>query len=356
MKKNKKDINQASKEMGIKSFKEAQEKEEAFKSKEPEIRNVLLKKIVGSVDRYLDFDGQFKLKKEFPKEKLEHIRELINQGKQLPPIKLYQIKDEYYVLDGNHRVAVANELGYDELKAQIIKFIPSKKSLQNILYHEKSEFLNKTGLPDSIELTAVGQYAYLIKQISDHWRYMGQNKDVFVSIEDAAIDWFKSIYKPLETIIKKSNLIETFPDRTISDLYVYITFHQWESRRKRRYGIGVDEFIPKNMERFRKKVSKIGEPELPNMQQCITAFIFMNIKIGKELRIMERLFALNEVMEIHSVPGDIDLIVKIRLKRNLLISDSELIGQFNNDHIRCLPGVIKTQTIITKHSKEKNKS
>ncbi len=358
MQKNKKESNQdkGSKERGIKSFKEAQEKEEAFKSKKPEIRNVSLTKIVGSVGRYLDFDGQFKLKKEIPKKRLEHIRELMKQGKHLPPIKLYQINDEYYVVDGNHRVAVANELGYDELKAQIIRFIPSKKELKNILFHEKSEFLDKTGLSDSIELTAVGQYAYLIKQISDHWRYMGQHKDVFISFEGAAIDWFKSIYKPLEVIIKKSNLVGTFPERNVSDLYVYITFHQWESGRKRRYGFGIDDLIPKNMEKFRQKVSKIEETDLPNIQQRITAFIFMNVKLGKGLRIMEKLFTLNEVTEIHSVAGEIDLIVKIRLRRNLLISDSELIGQFIYDHIRRIPGVIKTQTNITENSKEKNKS
>ena len=40
-------------------------------------------------------------------------------GRPLKPVELSQIKDEYYVLDGNHRIAAAKEFGHDEILAHI---------------------------------------------------------------------------------------------------------------------------------------------------------------------------------------------------------------------------------------------
>ncbi len=39
----------------------------------------------------------------------------MRQGRPLGPVKLYQIKDDYYVLDGNHRISAAKELNHDEI-------------------------------------------------------------------------------------------------------------------------------------------------------------------------------------------------------------------------------------------------
>ena len=46
------------------------------------------------------------------------------ESKLLPPIKLYKIKDEYYAVDGNHRIAAAQELGRFNIAAKIVEFIP----------------------------------------------------------------------------------------------------------------------------------------------------------------------------------------------------------------------------------------
>jgi hypothetical protein len=99
----------------------------------------------------------------------------MREGKTLPPVKLYQIKNEYYALDGNHRIAAANELSYGEIQARILEFIPSKGSRENLLYREKAQFDDRTQLPYSIELTDFGQYEHLIEQISRHQDYLEKN-------------------------------------------------------------------------------------------------------------------------------------------------------------------------------------
>ena len=87
----------------VRSFSDQQQKEAAFDSRVRGIRTVPIDRIVGSVGRYHDFDSKFRLKQHLPRERLDRIRQAMGAGKPLPPVELYQIKDEYYVLDGNHR-------------------------------------------------------------------------------------------------------------------------------------------------------------------------------------------------------------------------------------------------------------
>ena len=339
-----------------KSFKESQKNEEAFDAIDRGIRSVPVKQIVGSVGRYHDFDSKFRLKQHVPLERLQNIKKAMQEGKPLPRVKLYKIKDEYYVLDGNHRISAAKEFGYGDIDANIVEFIPSKNTLENILYREQSEFSDKTRLPYSIELTEVGQYAHLIDQISKHQKFLEQTTGENVLLKNAAADWYETIYRPLVAIIEKARLLESFPNRTSADLFTYITFHQWEKEAARKYGSGIDKHISKNMEDFRKKMSNKKEFEYPDMKREITAFILMNVAGKKEDRILEKLYELEEVREIHSVHGDVDILVKIVLTRDLVSSDAEIIGNFVHNRVRQIPGVISTQTLIPGFSNIKEKT
>lgn len=238
---------------GVKSFRDQQQKEAAFDHRDRGIRSVPLERIVGSVGRYKDFDGQFRFKPALPSDRLAGIKQAMRQGRNLGPVKLFEIKDEFYVLDGNHRIAAAKELGHDEILAHIEEFIPSKNTLPNILYRERADFADRTRLPAEINLTEVSQYGHLLEQIREHRQFLQQTQEDDVAFETAAQDWFRSIFRPLCTIIKRSRLVDSFPERTVEDLFAYITFHQWKEGRKRKYGIGIDKLVPKNMEAFRKK-------------------------------------------------------------------------------------------------------
>jgi DNA-binding Lrp family transcriptional regulator len=337
----------------IKSFKDQQQKEAAFDHRDRGIRSVPLNRIVGSVGRYKDFDNRFRFKQNLPQERLQWIKEAMRKGRTLGPVKLFEIKDEFYVLDGNHRIAAAKELGHDEILAHIEEFIPSKNTLQNILFRERAEFADRTRLPAEINLTEINQYAYLLEQISEHQQYLQEEGEDEVTFESAALDWFKTIYRPLCTIIKRGRLVDSFPERTIDDLFAYITFHQWKEGRKRHYGIGIDKLVPKNMEEFRKKMGDLKDAQYPEMKQGINVFILMNVQARKETKLIDKLFELEEVKEVHSVHGDVDIVVKVVLTRNLLSSDAEIISRFVHERVRQLPGVISTKTLIPGISKIK---
>ena len=336
-----------------KCFRENQECEGAFDHIDRGICSVPLSQIVGSVGRYHDFDSQFKLKDHVPPDRLISIKKAMREGKSLPPVKLYQIKDEYYVLDGNHRISAAKEFGRSEIMARIVEFIPSSNTLENIIYREKSDFMEQTGLSHSLDISEVGQFPYLLEQVESHRAYLAGSERPGTTLKQAAEDWYATIYQPLVGIIAKGKLIGSFPGRTLDDLFAYISFHQWEKGRRRRYGIGIDKLIPKDMEEFRKKMANTKKEEYPEMLRSMTAFIMMNVEARRELKVVDKLFMLPEVQEVHSVHGSIDILVKISLTRDLLSSDAEVIGQFVYENVRKIDGIISTQTLIPGTSKIK---
>ena len=336
-----------------KNFNACQEEENAYEGVERGKKSVSLSRIIGSVGRYQDFDAQFHLKEHLPKERLEKIKEMMRTGQKIPPVQLYQIKDDFYVVDGNHRIAAAKELGHDEILANIVEFIPSTLSPENVRYREKLAFQEESGLTMPIELTEMGQYSVLLTQIETHQQYLiktGQSVD----FHQAARDWHQTIYLPLISIIQKSDLLSAFPSRTLADLYIYITHHQWGQKNKdRRYGVGLNQMIPADMESFRAKMAEVQNVDYPEMKHTITVFVTLNVDPRHEKKIIDKLFALDEVKEIHSIHGSVDLLAKVELTRTLLSSDAETISNFVQNQFRTLTGIISTQTLIPGFSKFK---
>ena len=329
-----------------KCFDDSQQSEAAFDAKDRGTRPVSLAEIVGSVGRYQDFDRQFRPKSHMASDRLEHIRKAMRSGKRMPAVKLYQIKDEFYVVDGHHRVAAARELGLDQIEGRVIEFLPSADTLENVLYCERAAFIEATGLNEKIILTELGHYPYLMRQIRDHQRYLDRESGAQATMVEAARDWYDTIYTPFVALIDKGNLLASFPERTEADLYAYMAYHQWELGRRRRYGLGIDQLIPKSMEAFRSKMAGKKTSEYPEMRRGIVAFILLDVEARHEDRLLEKLFALPEVVEVHSVHGAVDMLVKIELTRDLLASDAEVIGQFISEKVRKINGVRSTQTLI----------
>lgn len=327
---------------------------DAYESRVRGLRTVPLASIVGSVGRYKDFDSHFKLKDHLPSERLEFIKDAIRQGRPLPPVKLCQVRDQYYVEDGNHRIAAAKELGHDEILAHVVELVPSGDGIEDILYRQRAEFCDRTKLQSEINLTEPGQYDRLLDQIVSHRASLETSGTTTVSFEDAARDWYRFIYRPLCDVIKRGKLLEHFPGRTIADLYTFISIHLWEMGESRHYGIDIHKLIPRTMEDFREKMSKAGGIDYPDMHRTVTAFVLMNIQPKRESRIVEKLYDLEEVREIHSIHGDVDLLIKVTLIRDLLSSDAEIISNFVQDKVRQLPGIVSTRTLIPGFSRVKD--
>ena len=89
------------------------------------------------------------------------------------------------------------------------------------------------------------------------------------------------------------------------------------------------------------------------MKRGITVFILMKVQAKKEERLLDKLYELEEVREIYSVHGDVDLLVRVELTRDLLSSDAEVISQFVHEKVRQIPGINSTNTLIPGFSRIK---
>ena len=338
----------------VSSFNEQQAQEEDVEFIDHGIKTIDLSNIIGSVGKYYDFDSRFRPKKHMSGKRFNDIRRTMRQGGALPPVNLYQIRNDYYVLDGNHRVAAAKELGWTEIQAKVVELLSGKNTMENLLYIEKKQFYEKTAMQGKIDLTEVGKYKFLEKQIKKHQLYLASQSGRDCDLQKASKDWYNTIFVPLTAIIASGGLIKYFPGRSVSDLYTYISFHHWERSSNRRYGIGIDQLIPKSMEGFRKSMLEKDTPDYPEMKRTVTAFVLINIDTSTEVEVIDLLFALDGVQEVHSVHGSIDILVKMILKRDFLASDAETIAEFVDQNIRRVEGINRTQTIIPGLSKVKD--
>lgn len=175
-------------------------------------------KIVGSVGRCDELDEQFQPLRpnRARRHRLENIRRLVNRGETLPPVELYKLKDEYYVVDGNHRVAVAKENDQTYIDAYVIEFLPEGESADDRLYLERRAFIAQTGL-DHIRTNRLGGYDRLLAEIREHARQSGSEPR---PIRQAADDWYRRVFRPVVRTFEVHRLLERMPGRTTADLYL----------------------------------------------------------------------------------------------------------------------------------------
>ncbi len=218
----------------------------------PQLQEVPLDKIVGSVGRYKDFNSAFLPKNEALQERWARVDAARETLAGLPPVDLIQVGDFYFVRDGNHRVSVARAHGEDTIEAYVTPAataIPveakTPEELRDWLVEaSRLQFLRRTGLdqydPDApIRLTEPGRYRDLYEQIDVHRWYMGEARGEEVPYQEAAISWYENVYLPLAKAIEESGLLQEFPDRTITDLYLWLCKHREEL--KDRYNLHLDE-------------------------------------------------------------------------------------------------------------------
>jgi hypothetical protein len=86
------------------------------------MRTVPLRQIGGSVGRCSEFDRDFMPAKASVEERWKRIDRAFHRGEELPAVSLYKVGAFYFVLDGHHRVSVANYHGVEWIDAYVTEF------------------------------------------------------------------------------------------------------------------------------------------------------------------------------------------------------------------------------------------
>ncbi len=232
------------------------------------MKAVEVKNIVGSIDRYKDFDHYFLPKKAHLEHRWSNIYNAYKNDVPLPAVKLYKVGDIYFVVDGNHRVSVAKRMSVSFIDAEVIEFntsIPVTRDMDPkdmFILSERKKFMEVTKLREKrpnikIRLTIPGKYDFMLQRINDHRHYLNNRSDnggKEYSFEDAALAWYDNVYLPSIDIINSYKIVDHFPNRTKSDLYVWINSHKYYLREKygedTRLADAADDFSRKFSEGF----------------------------------------------------------------------------------------------------------
>lgn len=209
------------------------------------MKTVPVASIVGSEGRYNDFDNLFFPKKSHLKSRWESIDRAHLQNVILPPVTLYEIGGLYFVRDGNHRVSVARARGIEFIDAEVtslrteIRLKPGytmEYLLKQIIQYEKRTFYSETNYGDitddwSLDFTAPGQYDVIYNHILTHKYFINLNQVEEISLTDAIMSWYNTVYMPVVNAIVRHGIMKKFRKRTVPDLYVWLVKY-WDELKK----------------------------------------------------------------------------------------------------------------------------
>jgi hypothetical protein len=197
------------------------------------LQQIPLDKIVGSVGKYQEFSRSFLPRFAKDKERWKGVFATALDVRGLPPIDVYQVGDVYFVIDGNHRVSVALQLGATTIEAYVTKLAtpltitPDTDLPRLILESEKLRFLSHTRLVElrpqaKIDASCPGAYKQLEDIIVTHGCSYCVNQHCDLDWVEAVTRWYDEDYAPLIELIHASNILTHFPRQTETDLYLWI--------------------------------------------------------------------------------------------------------------------------------------
>jgi hypothetical protein len=201
------------------------------------VKEIPVNRIVGSAGppgKTGDFDPSFLPIDRRLRDRWTRIYRAMVEGEELPPIDVYKVGDNYYVIDGHHRVSVARSLGRDVLNARVIEVNttaplgPNVDAAALLRAAEYRQFLETTRLHElrpqaRLEVSRLGRYDEILNHILGHRYFLGLERGREVSLPEAAASWYDNVYLPVAEVIRKHEVLQHFPGWTEADLYVEIT-------------------------------------------------------------------------------------------------------------------------------------
>jgi nucleotide-binding universal stress UspA family protein len=197
------------------------------------LQEIPVEAIIGSVGRYNDFTRDFLPRHDSDQTRWANVKVAVNDLTGVPPVELYKVGDIYFVHDGHHRISVARQLGNTHVQAYVteikskVPLSPDIKPDDLILKAEYADFLEITQLdqlrPEAdLSVTVPGQYQKLLEHIEVHRHYMGLEEQREIPYQEAVGHWYDYVYRPAVDVIRELRILDDFPNRTETDLYLWI--------------------------------------------------------------------------------------------------------------------------------------
>jgi nucleotide-binding universal stress UspA family protein len=250
------------------SYEEVRQKLRARERASEHLEDIPLDAIVGSVGRYRDFTRRFLPKQESSRDRWARVELAVTSMAGVPPIEVYRVGDAYFVRDGNHRVSVARQLGATQIQAYVtavetrVPFSPDVEPDDLIVKAEYAEFLERTKIDEirpeaDLRVTVPGQYEVLEEHIGVHRHFLGLEQERHIPYDEAVAHWYDEVYLPVVQRIRQRGILRDFPDRTGTDLYLWLAEHRAALEEELGWEVSPDVAAEDLVERFSRKPDQV---------------------------------------------------------------------------------------------------
>jgi hypothetical protein len=207
---------------------------------------------------------------------------------------VYKVSEVYFVLDGNHRVSIARQEGWNEIQAHVIEIqtdiplTPDVRPEELIVKAEYADFLEQTGLNRTQEMVDLriaipGGYQKLLDEISICRCQIEEEEKHECSLQESAESWYREIYLPFAEAVRERGMMRWFPDRTVTDLYVWMSDHRSELEKELGWSIrpeaAAEVFIQNKNRRATAEESKIGSWRKARLLNRYSEHLFRDILV-----------------------------------------------------------------------------
>jgi hypothetical protein len=194
------------------------------------VREIPLDRIVGSVDRSVDFDRDFKNRR--TRARLAGLRAAFPDG-DMPAIEAYEVGGLFFVSDGHHRVALARERGAAFIDAEVTRLhtnyaLPPDVDVAQLVHTQQQRVLmEESGLARSrpqavIEFARPRGYPECLESIKAHGYDMARGGGgTLPPPEEVAADWYDTVYLPGVEAVNRAGLADLYPFKTEADLFLW---------------------------------------------------------------------------------------------------------------------------------------
>ncbi len=203
------------------------------------LREVPVARITGSVGRAHELLPTFLPRRQRKEDtaRLAIVKRRLEQAEPMPPLELYRLGYEYYVLDGHHRVAAARQLGIGELEAEVTEYLSPTDAEQQQVFRERRAFERETGLT-KVGASRVGTYPQMtgLREASSTPAALapvsrGAGEGHGVGLHEAWRHWYFGFFQPMQRAIRKRGLSLVFPGERSADILVRLAqFRETEAR------------------------------------------------------------------------------------------------------------------------------
>jgi hypothetical protein len=213
----------------VKCFAQAAARIGPYRTLDAGPRAIEVARITGTVDKCGELDSRFRLLGRHRDRRERFRRRALNRldlsVTDLPPIAVYLLSGEYYVIDGNRRVAAALRQKLEYMDAQVTECIPLEDSAALEGASSRRRFEQETGLR-SVRLAYERGYATLLEEIAG-FTPAGASAAAGASAKapsqrERARLWHSSVFRPACALLAGSPLPRRFPGAEPGDLYVMV--------------------------------------------------------------------------------------------------------------------------------------